>query len=69
MKKNKKAAAAIAGIAILILLYLVTLVTAFLHIPAWDRLFQACLAATIGIPILLWIYLLMYRKWQERRGE
>lgn len=68
MKKNKKTAAAIFGVAALVFLYLATLITAFLNIPNWDKLFQASLAATIGIPILLWIYMLAYKKWRERNG-
>lgn len=62
MKKNKKAVAACIGVAALVLMYIITLVTAFLDIPNWDRLFQACLATTVGIPILLWIYLTLCRK-------
>lgn len=69
MKKTKKAWIAILGIIILVLLYVVTLVTAFLDIPNWDRLFQASLVATIGIPILLWIYLLLYRKLSDKKDE
>ena len=69
MKKNKKASAAILGVIILILLDLTTLVTAFLNIPNWDKLFQASLVATIGVPILLWIYVLIYKKWQERNDD
>ncbi len=66
MKKNKKSIAALIGIGILAALYLLTLITAFLDIPNWDRLFQACMVATIGIPILLWLYLLLYKKLKER---
>lgn len=68
MKKNKKSVVAMFGVIALVLLYLATLITAFLDIPNWDRLFQTSLVATIGIPILLWIYVLAYKKWQER-GE
>jgi len=69
MKKNKKSIVAIMGIILLALLYLVTLVTAFLDIPNWDRLFQASLIATIGLPILLWIYLLLYKNWAENHKD
>jgi len=69
MKKNKKSIVAIMGIILLALLYLVTLVTAFLDIPNWDRLFQASLIATIGLPILLWIYLLLYKNWVENHKD
>lgn len=67
MKKNKKSFFALIGVAMLILLYLTTLVTAFLNIPYWDRLFQASLAATVAVPILLWIYLMLYRHWKDRQ--
>ena len=67
MNKNKKSFFALVGIAMLILLYITTLVTAFLNIPYWDRLFQASLAATVAIPILLWIYLMLYRHWKNRQ--
>lgn len=67
MKKDKKSIAALIGVAVLVLLYLATLVTAFLDIPFWDRLFQASLTATIGIPILLWVYLMLYRRWKENQ--
>ena len=50
---NRKRILAWIGIILLVLLYLATLITAFLHIPGWDRLFQACLIATIGVPILM----------------
>ena len=37
--------------------------------PGWDRLFQACLVATIGLPILLWIYIWLYQQIRERKEE
>ena len=66
MKKNKKSVVAMFGVIALVLLYLATLITAFLDIPNWDRLFQASLVATIGIPILLWIYVLAYKKLSDK---
>lgn len=65
MKRNKKAFAALLGILLLILLYLAALITAVLNIPNWDRLFRACIAAAIGIPILLWVYLLLFKHWKK----
>ena len=69
MKKNKKSVAAMFGVIALVLLYLATLITAFLDIPNWDRLFQASLVATIGIPILLWIYVLAYKKLSDKEEK
>ena len=62
MKKNKKQLAAISGILFLVALYLFTFVSALLKIEYWDRLFMACIAATVFVPILLWIYIWLYGK-------
>lgn len=58
--------AALLGVLCLVILYIATLVVAFLKFEGADRLFQACLVATVGIPILLWIYLWLFKKWKER---
>ena len=41
-------------------MYVATFIVACLDFPGWGRLFQACIVATIGLPILLWIYIGMY---------
>lgn len=69
MKKNKKSVVAMLGVSALVLLYLTTLITAFLDIPNWDRLFQASLVATIGVPVLLWIYMLAYKRLADKEGK
>lgn len=51
------------------MLYVVTLVVACLNFPGADRLFQACLVATVGLPILLWIYMWLYGKMKDRFEE
>ena len=56
-KKTPKQIAALVCVGLLLLLYLATLVVACLNFPGADRLFQACLVATVGLPILLWIYI------------
>ena len=50
-------------------MYVATLIVALLDFPGWDRLFQACLVATIGLPILLWIYIWLYQQIKERKEE
>lgn len=65
-KKSSKQIVAILCVVILVLLYVATLVVAFLDFPGADRLFQACLVATIGLPILLWIYIWLYGKVKDR---
>lgn len=59
-KKSGKQIAAIACIVLLVAMYVVTFIVACLDFPGWGRLFQACIVATIGLPILLWIYIGMY---------
>ena len=58
-------------VVLLVGMYVATLIVALLDFPGWDRLFQACLVATIGLPILLWIYIWLYQQIRERgkRGE
>ena len=68
-KKTPKQIAALICVALLVGLYVATLEVAFLDFPGSGRLFQACLVATIGLPILLWIYIWLYGKVQERRDE
>lgn len=67
--KTKKQLAALAGVALLVIFYLATPVAAFADFPGSDRLFAALLVCDIGLPILLWIYLWLIRKVQERKQE
>lgn len=60
MKRKPKQIAAIICIVLLVLLYVATLVVSLLDFPGSDQLFIACLTATIGLPILLWIYIWLY---------
>lgn len=67
MKNQKfKRIAAMLCVILLAALYLFTLISAFLNIPHWQNLFAACLVATIGVPILLWIYIWLYGKIKDR---
>lgn len=68
MKKTHKQVAAIVCIVLLLLLYIATLIVAILDFPGSDRLFAACLGATIGIPILLWIYIAAYGKLTNKKS-
>lgn len=61
-KRKPKQIAAIICIVLLVLLYVATLVVSLLDFPGSDKLFAACLMATIGLPILLWIYIWLYGK-------
>lgn len=68
-KNTPKRIAALLCVVILVLLYVVTLISAFLDFPGADRLFAACLVATIGLPIVLWLLIWFYGIWKKRREE
>ncbi len=68
MKQKSKQIAAILCIILLVLLYIATLVVSLLDFSGSDRLFAACLVATIGLPILLWIYIWLFGKITEKRS-
>lgn len=67
MYNKKQRIAAWIGIILLVLLYLATLLCAIFDFDGAGRLFQACLFATIAIPILIWIYIYLYGKLTGRR--
>lgn len=67
MKKRTKQVAAIICIILLVLLYVATLIVSLLDFPGSDRLFAACLVATVGLPILLWIYIWVYGKYTQKK--
>lgn len=67
MKKKHKRIAAMICIILLLLLYIATLVVSILDFPGHDRLFAACLGATVGLPILLWLYIGLFGKLTDRR--
>ena len=60
MKNKPKQIAAIICIVLLVLLYVATLIVSVLDFPGSDRLFGACIIATIVLPILLWIFIWVY---------
>ena len=62
-KSKLKQIAAIVCIVLLVLLYVITLVVSLLDFPGSDRMFAGGLVATIGLPILLWIFIWLYGKY------
>lgn len=67
MKIKPKQIAAILCIVLLVLLYVATLVVSLLDFPGSENLFVACLVATVGLPILLWIYIWLFGKVTGKR--
>lgn len=66
MYHKKQRIAALVGVILLVLLYLATLISAIFNFDGSGRLFQACLFATIAIPLLIWIYIFLYGKLTDR---
>ncbi len=64
-KRTPKQIAALICVIILVCMYIITLVVACLDFRNSGRLFAACLFATIGLPILLWIYIWLYSRIKE----
>lgn len=67
MKKTKKKMTskqivAWIGIIALIAMYIITLIVAIINPGQGGNLFQACLVATMAVPLLIWIYVWMYGK-------
>lgn len=65
--KRARQIGALICVVLLVLLYVATLVFAILDFEGSDQLFAACLMATVGLPILLWIYIWVYGKYTGRR--
>ena len=62
MHTKKQRIMAWIGIVLLLLLVIATFLCAFLDFEGSERLFAACLFASIGLPILMWIYIGLYGK-------
>ena len=60
MKKTKQILAII-GIVVILALYIATLIFAVFDIPGRDKLFLASAFCTVLIPVLLYIYLWIYK--------
>ncbi|MBQ6697309.1 MAG: hypothetical protein IJN16_11445 [Lachnospiraceae bacterium] len=65
-KFTSKQIVALIGVFLLVALYLVTLFVAIFNPDGSGRMFQACLVATVAVPVLLWIYIWMYGKLTNR---
>ena len=68
-KRTPKQIAALICVVILVCMYLVTLIVACLDFSGSGKLFAACLLATIGLPILLWIYMWLYSRIKENSKD
>lgn len=65
-KITSKQIVALIGVILLVLLYLATLAASILDSSASAQWFRASLAATIALPLLIWIYSWMYGRLTDR---
>ena len=68
-KRTPKQIAALLCVILLVCLYLITFIVACLDFPGSDKLFSACLYATIGLPILCWIFIWFPGILKDRKEE
>ena len=68
-KKTPKQIAALICVVLLVSIYIITFIAACLDTPGSGKLFATCLAATIILPVLLWIFLWFYGLLKERQAE
>lgn len=68
MKKGKRILA-LAGVVFLAGLYLVTLVSAIFATPATKEIFRISLLATIIVPLIIYIYMLVYRLFSKNKQD
>ncbi|MDE6750017.1 MAG: hypothetical protein K2K21_13295 [Lachnospiraceae bacterium] len=68
-KRTPKQIAALICVIILLCMYLITFIVACLDFPNVGRLFAACLLTTVGLPILLWIYIQLYTITKKKQSE
>ena len=61
-KRTSKQIVALGGVILLVALYILPLLVAIFAPQPAGHLFQACLMATVFVPILIWIYVWMYGK-------
>lgn len=64
--KNLKRVGALVVVFLLVSLYITTLVLAFIDTEQAKMLFKGCLVATVGLPVLLYAYILMFKALKGR---
>lgn len=68
-KRTPKQIAALICVILLLCMYIITFIVACLDFPNSERLFAACLLTTVGLPILLWIYIQLYTIIKKKQSE
>ncbi len=66
-KRTAKQNAALVCVILIVLAYIAAFVVAIIDSSKSGELFFACLAATVFLPILCWIYIWMYGRLKETK--
>ncbi len=66
--KKMKQIGALLVVVLLVSLYITTLVLAFMKSPEVATLFKGCVIATIGLPVVLYMYMLIYKYLKNRNN-
>lgn len=69
MKKKTKRAFALTGVALLAGLYLATLIFALIDSKWAYDMFRVCVVLTIVVPVLLYVYQMVYRLQKKDRED
>lgn len=65
-KSNLKRIGALVLVFLLVAMYVVTLILAFMKDPFAHKLFEGSVIVTIGLPVILYTYMLIYRYLNKR---
>lgn len=70
MKNSKlKRIGALILVFLLVAMYLITLILAFMKDPFAHKLFEVSVVVTIGLPVILYSYMLIYRYLNKRNDK
>lgn len=67
-KLKMKRIGALVIVFLLVGLYVATLILAFMKSAQAQAMFKGCIIATIGLPVLLYAYMLMYKYLKNRNN-
>ncbi len=66
-KITSKQVVAMAGVILLILMYIATLIVAIVDQSSSGKYFAVCMACTIIVPVIIWIYCWMYGRYAGKK--
>lgn len=67
-KLKLKRIGALALVVLLVSLYIITFILAFMKSPVAQKLFQGSVIVTVGLPVILYSYMLIYKYLKNRKN-